>query len=117
MENNFTHEATAQYFKESAAITNEEIAALWELAETEEEKAELKRLGFIRNSYEAKAGKLTFAERKVNLESIEKSFDLLEARFMKEITQINDKAKKEFMLQFKKALETKDFSALNKIKY
>lgn len=45
MENKkFTNPAIAQYFKESYAITNEDIAKLWDLAETEAERAELKKL-------------------------------------------------------------------------
>lgn len=117
MENKFTDEALAVYFKESYAVDNEVIEKLWNLAETEEEKAELKKLGFIRNSYESKAGRLTFAERKVNLESIEKSFDTLEKRFIKEIDDINLKAKKEFLAAMKVALKEKDYKGLAKLKY
>ena len=35
---------TARYFAESFAVTNDEVEKLWNIAETEEEKQELKKL-------------------------------------------------------------------------
>ncbi len=46
----------AVYFAESALIDNETVSALYELAETAEDKAKLKRLGFVVNGFEDAAG-------------------------------------------------------------
>lgn len=46
----------AAYFAESALIDNETVSDLYELAETAEDKAKLKRLGFVVNGFEDAAG-------------------------------------------------------------
>jgi len=106
----------AEYFKESYLITNKEIKDLWDSAKTEKQKLALKKLGFVRNKYEEKAGKLTFAERKVNFTSIERSFDSLEALFIKEATKLTEKEKKVFMADMTKLVKEKKYSEISKLK-
>lgn len=115
MINKFSQTSVALYFKESFAVTNEIIDELWKIAETDQEKQELKKLWFIKNRYEETAWALTFAERKVNLESIDKSFNTLEDQFMKDVKNLTDKEKKVFLAKIKKALDSKDYEALQKI--
>lgn len=106
----------AEYFKESYLITNKEIQDLWNFAKTEKQKLALKKLGFVRNKYEEKAGKLTFAERKVNFTSIERSFDALEERFLSEANKITQKEKKAFLADMKKLVKSKDYAGISKLK-
>lgn len=115
MTNKFSQTSVALYFKESFAITNEIIDELWKIAETESEKQELKKLWLIKNKYEETAGALTFAERKVNLESIDKSFNTLEDQFMKDVKNLTDKEKKVFLAKVKKAVDSKDYATLQKL--
>ena len=44
MTNKFSQTSVALYFKESFAITNEIVDELWKIAETDQEKQELKTL-------------------------------------------------------------------------
>ena len=76
----------AQYFAESHYITNAVIDDLVALCETDEDRQKLKELGFVRNAYEDKAGgMLSFAERKVNLASIERTFSTIEESFLDDL--------------------------------
>ena len=58
---------------------------------------------------------MSFAERKVNLESIARSFDAFEARFNAEVKTITDKEKKRILAEIKAALEANDAAALHQI--
>lgn len=107
-----TNQAAAAYFKESEGITNEIIAKLLDAAETSEDRQKLKAMWFIQNPF---AENMSFAERKVNLESIARSFDAFEARFNAEVKTITDKEKKRILAEIKAALEANDAAALHQI--
>lgn len=109
-----TNPAKAAYFAESAMITNEVVEKLYEAAASPEDRQKLKALGFIQNPY--KDGQLTFAERKVNLQSIARSFDAFEERFTNEVTAITNKEKKRVLAEIKASLEANDHAALQKIR-
>lgn len=102
----------AAYFAESAYITNDVVDALLELCETEEDKRKLKALGFSRNPYEDTAGVLSFAERKVNLSSIERTFNSFEDSFLVQVKETAERKKKEYLAKVRKIIEDKDFEAL-----
>lgn len=105
-------ENVAAYFAESAYITNDVIDALLELCETEEDKRKLKALGFSRNAYEEIAGVLSFAERKVNLSSIERTFNSVEDSFLVQVKKTAAEKKAAYIEELKAAVEAKDFEKL-----
>jgi len=107
-----TNQAAAAYFAESKMITNEIVAKLLDAAATPEDRQKLKALWFIQNAF---SDNLTFAERKVNLDSISRSFDAFEARFNAEVKSLADKEKKRILSEIKAALEANDMAALNDI--
>lgn len=107
---------SAEYFAESAYITNDVVDALIALCETDDDKQKLKELGFVKNAYEDKAGNLSFAERKVNLVSIEKTFSTLEESFLADVEWIMGRKQKEYVEKLKKAVEERDFATLATLK-
>lgn len=102
----------AAYFAESAYITNEIVDELVSLCETDEDKAKLKALGFVRNPYEDAAGVLSFAERKVNLSSIERTFNSFEESFLVQVKDTAQKKNAEYIAKVKAAVESSDFETL-----
>lgn len=104
-----------KYFAESFSITNKQIEELQKEATTPEQKAKLKEKWLIVNSYESRAWDLTFAERKVNLESIERAFDKFEKELIKNVTQLTQEQQKELVAKIKKAVDTKDYDKLQKL--
>lgn len=107
-----TNQAAAAYFKESEMITNDIVAKLLDAAATPEDRQKLKTLWFIQNPFKEN---LSFAERKVNLESIARSFDAFETRFNAEVKTITDKEKKRILAEIKAALAANDAVALKQI--
>lgn len=97
------------YFSESALITNEVIEALYELAESPEDVAKLQRLGFVKNMYEEKAGVLTFAERKVNFTSIEKTLSFYEESLSSDLSNEINSEKDRYLGELEKKVEAKDW--------
>ena len=107
-----TNQAAAAYFKESEMITNEIVAKLLDAAATPEDRQKLKAMGFIQNPFK---DNLIFAERKVNLESIARSFDAFEQRFNDEVKALTDKEKKRILAEIKAAVDANDTVALQEI--
>jgi SPP1 gp7 family putative phage head morphogenesis protein len=105
-------ENVAAYFAESAYITNDVVDALLELCETEEDKRKLKALGFSRNPYEDTAGVLSFAERKVNLSSIERTFSSVEDSFLDQVRKTAEAEKKKYLAKVEAIIAKKDFEKL-----
>lgn len=100
------------YFNESIALKNKDILEIQKAVWLEAALS----VWFIYNKYEAKAGKLTFAERKVNFTGIAKKFDTLEAELLENVKNITAEKKKLILKKIKKAVITKDFKALEEIK-
>lgn len=84
----------ARYFSESEALDNAAISYIYSLAEDDATRAMLRRLGFIVNPYEDKVGyPLTFAERKINLTSIENTLDVIQEATDKEVAIVVEQRK------------------------
>ena len=102
----------AAYFAESAYITNDVVEGLLALAATDEDKQKLKALGFTKNPYEETAGVLSFAERKVNLSSIERTFAAVEDDFLNQVRKTADAEKKKYLAKIEAIIASKDFAKL-----
>ncbi len=107
-----TNQAAAAYFKESEMITNDIVEKLLDAAATMEDRQKLKAMWFVQNPFK---DNLTFAERKVNLESIARSFDAFEQRFNDEVKVLTDKEKKRILAEIKAAVQANDTAALMEI--
>lgn len=100
------------YFSESAYITNDVVEALYELAETPEDKEKLSRLGFVKNAFEATAGTLSFAERKVNFTSIEKSLSFYEDDLSGSLSDEINTEKERYLGEVEAKITAKDWLGL-----
>lgn len=78
--------------------------------------AELKKKGFKANEFERLAWRpLTFAERKVNFLSLQKSLDSFETILDEKITEITKDMKEDLLKQVKKAVDENDIKAVGTI--
>jgi len=98
-----------QYIEASMLIDNSIIDQLYTLALTEQDKTKLKQLGFVRNAYDYP---LTFAERKINLTNIEKTFNQVEQYLMDEIEQAVQEARAPYIAKIKKLIKDKKYEEL-----
>lgn len=105
------------YFGEAAAVINNRfIGSIMEKA-TEEERAALKKKGLRFNDFEDKAPRpLTFAERKVNFDMLQKNLERYQAEIEERLKGITAKQKEDILAQVKRAVEANDVSALDGIK-
>lgn len=75
--------------------------------------AELKKKGFKSNEFERLASRpLTFAERKVNFLSLQRSLDSFETILDEKMNEITVEMKADLLKQVKKAVETNDIKAV-----
>jgi len=109
-------ENVSLYFAESAYITNDVIDALYAMCESDEDRQKVKAFWFIRNPYEDTAGLLTFAERKINLVNIERTFNQTEESFLAEVKKVTNQKKDEYMKKIEKSIMDKDFESLASLK-
>lgn len=100
------------YFAESALITNDVVEALYNLCEGPEDKAKLAKLGFVKNSFEETAGVLSFAERKVNFSSMERSLNFYEDQLSGSLSDEINKEKEAYISEMTVAVEEKNWSIL-----
>ena len=103
------------YFAESALITNALIDDLYALCETDADRAKAKALGFVKNAYEDKSGALTFAERKVNLASVERTFASMDETFLAQVRALVGEKRKAYLAKVEEAVKAKDYAALAKL--
>jgi hypothetical protein len=104
------------YFSESAMITNDIVDVLYGLCATPEDKAKLSKMGFVKNSYENQAGALSFAERKVNFTSIEKSMNFYEEDVVIKLSGEINKMKEDYLDKVENTIKAKDWESLATIK-
>mgnify|MGYP002141662617 CR=1 FL=1 len=106
----------SQYFAESAYITNDVIDALYAMCASDEDRQKLKTFWFIRNPYEETAGLLTFAERKINLVNIERTFNQMDESFLAEVKKVTNQKKEEYLKMMERSIIDKDFEAIGSIR-
>lgn len=90
----------------SQKFNNQFIIALQNECRTAEDYAKLKTKGFKFNEYEKESPRpLTFAERKVNFQSLKRSMATFEQVLKDNVDEITAKQKEDILNQIKKAVE------------
>lgn len=105
-----------EYRAISQMFDNRFIISLQNEAENGDSYADLKKKWFKANDYEKIAFRpLTFAERKVNFVSLNKSLDTFENILDEKLTEITNEMKTDLLKQVKKAVEENNIAAVWKI--
>lgn len=101
----------------SELVDNKLIIQLQNEVPSLEDKARLKKKGLRFNDYEKSAFRaLTFAERKVNFTSLNRSMETFSDILQKKLTDITNKQKEDLLKQVKKAVDNNDIKAIGIIK-
>ena len=97
-------------------IDNRFIVNLQNEIRSPEDRAVLKKKGFKLNEFESEAFRpLTFAERKVNFTSIQRSLDTFEAILQAKVEEITTKQKNDLLKQVDKAVKNNDIKGIGLI--
>ena len=84
---------------------------------THADKQELKKKGLRFNDFEKEAGRpLTFAERKVNFSSIQRSMEVYEEKIDREAGAIFEKQKEKLLKDLKRAIDKNDTKGISTLK-
>lgn len=111
------YEPDAVYQRYSELVNNEYIIKLQNEVRTQEDVAIIKKKGFKFNDYEYEAWRpLTFAERKVNFQSMKDALASFESILTDKLDEITTRQKEDLLNQVKKAVENNDVAALGAIK-
>jgi len=105
-----------EYLNLSARFNNKFITQLQNECVDGNHFADIKKKGFKINKFEDKAARpLTFAERKVNFDSLGGAMESFSKILNEKITEITDKQKIDLLAQVKKAVESNDINAVSTI--
>lgn len=106
-----------EFVKMSQMFNNKFIIDLQNECRSAEDYAKLKSKGFKFNEYEKESPRpLTFAERKVNFQSLKKSMISFEQILKDKIDEVTSKQKEDLLKQVKKAVDGDDIAAVGEIK-
>jgi hypothetical protein len=106
----------SDYLNLAKHVNNKFIIGLQNECGTSEEYQELKKKGYRLNDYEKKAWRpMTFAERKVNFNSLDKTMKQAKGSLKKSVDDITRKQKEDLIKQIKKAVDNNDPESLGNI--
>jgi SPP1 gp7 family putative phage head morphogenesis protein len=101
----------------SRRVNNRFILDLQNETRTGEDLARLKKKGFRFNEYEDLSPRpMTFAERKVNFTSLNRSLDTFESILKEKLEEITARQREDLLKQIKTAVESNDIQAVGQIK-
>jgi len=107
----------AEFMEVSKRVNNQFILGLQNECRTAEDKARMRHVGFKFNDYESQSPRImTFAERKVNFTSLQRSMSTFESILEEKLADITKRQKEDLLQQVKRAVEANDIKAVGKIK-
>lgn len=104
------------YFKEVSALVDNQLIIKLQSEVTPEDIEALKKKGFRFNEFEDNASRpMTFAERKVNWNGLQKTMQDFEEKLNAKLDEITQRQKADLLIQVKNAVEKNDVAALGSI--